>query len=198
MKTNKELTCIWPNLARACEIAMVGNLTVNIIYDTISYPEMPEDFELIKSYYKEIKFEKTADLTVVLCNPQIANGSGEKWEDVKIRAGLVEVKDLELDRTAEQLFKSIAERFKISISKRELILKVSNIIACMDSEKALAAWHVAESFQWAGLQIETTEQSVFSSLDKSKVKDFIDILTDEQVEQVNKYAHKIYNGYKRD
>lgn len=152
----------------------------------------PNDFELIKEYFSGVIFEKSGDISVIIHKPNTNNYDGEKWAEVKKRAESVKVEQLPITRTSEILLANILKRFNVSITKENLILRVANVLACMDSNREIEACHVAESFQYAGLSMGVGECSVFSSLEKDRAKDFIDLLTDEQVKKVNNYLHKLY------
>jgi len=192
MKTN-EYTSAWPTLDRACEVSIVSGCAVNIIYDTIEYPEMPDDFELIKNYFSGVIFAKSGELSVTIHRPpKDVIFNGEKWMDEKKRAESVAVKDLPISHASEAFLKTIIERFGVSISKRETMLKIANVLACMDSNTEIGACHIAESFHYAGMNRGVTECSVFSSMEKSKTADMLDLLDKEQIKKVNGYIRKLH------
>jgi hypothetical protein len=163
------------------------------MYDTIEYPEMPDDFELIKNYFSGVIFAKSGELSVTIHRPpKDVIFNGEKWDDEKKRAESVAVKDLPISHASEAFLKTIIERFGVSISKRETMLKIANVLACMDSNTEIGACHIAESFHYAGMNRGVTECSVFSSMEKSKTADMLDLLDDEQIRKVNGYIRKLH------
>jgi hypothetical protein len=190
---NNELTAAWPCIARACEVALVGGFAVNITYDTTAHPEMPNDFDVIKDYFSGVTFDKSGDITVMAHKPEPrVKFNGEKWSDVKKRAESVRVVELQMTSTSESFFKIIIEQMNMSVSKSNVTLKIANVLACMDCCKEIEPQHIAESFQYSGLGKDVYVCSVFSSLDKMRVKDCIDLLTDEQVKRVENYLHKLF------
>ena len=149
----KNLVGLWVNLSRAYEIALLGNFSLQIVFDK-EYTQGFDDYESIKTFYNDIKFDKDGDLTVEIVKPDYNSKYIEKAEtlsDIRLRVATAKlnIKPCEFKNDGcLALLKTATDRLSFSLSKREKVIEISKVIAQLDGSKLIAAEHIAEAVQY--------------------------------------------------
>ncbi len=149
------LTGVYPNVARAYEIALLGNYSITITYsgDLFNYPQASEDYPAIKRFFEKVLFVTDGDLWVEMPNPKDYNRGlySETLADIHLR--VKKAKDnpepnSEYCEASKELLKNAVNRLHFSLKDVEIINKVSSTIAKLDGEGKILTHHVAEAAQY--------------------------------------------------
>ena len=148
----KNLVGLWTNLSRAYEVAMLGNFSVQIVFDK-EYTEGFDDYENIKSFYNGISFVKEGDLIVKITKPDY-NQKTERFETLndihkRVEKATKNTKPTEFkNNSCDDLLKTATERLYFSLKKREMVIEISKVIAQLDGCKTIEPQHIAEAIQY--------------------------------------------------
>lgn len=190
-----ELTGLYPNLARAYEIALLGGYSIEVFYNTISYEEAPEDIALIMEYFSGVEFKRGGNIRIEICKPKIEMNRNwyESIEHIKDRVeNAVACVPTFLDNSCSTLLKIATERLNLGLKQVLEIKERAEIIARLDMSSAICAAHIAESIQYSyRCDHEISVNSVYDTLDKIQVVDLMDILDAENVTKILNYAKKL-------
>ena len=154
----KTLTGLWPNLARAYEIARLGNFTITVTYQkTSDYVGVHDDYQKIKEFYKDVQFVKSGDIWIELTKPHSYEKlfGYETLGDIHARvekAKKYKLPEDTLDEPSEELLKTAVQRLFFSLKDVEIIHKIAQVIAQLDGESDIRAHHIAEAIHY---QIKT-------------------------------------------
>jgi len=154
----KNIIGIWPNLFRAIEIAKTGNFSISIWFDKQEYPNAESDYQTIKDFCKGFfgNFSKNGDINIELSKPALSFFENEKHfetiEDIKKR--IIKSKQSpspvwKPDIGINSLLKNAIDKLDLSLSRIDLIEKISNVIAQMEFSKIITACHIAEAIQYS-------------------------------------------------
>ncbi len=148
----KNLVGLWANLSRAYEVALLGNFSIKIVFDK-EYIQGFDDYENIKSFYKDVLFCKDGDLTVEIYKPDYTQDriNYETLEDIVDRVNKAKNNPLPSDfknDACNALLKTATERLGFSYSKKEKVIEIAKIIAQLDNSKLIETQHVAEAIQY--------------------------------------------------
>lgn len=167
----KNLIGLWSNLSRAYEIALLGNFSIKVVFDK-NYQEGFDDYETIKSFYKDVVFSKDGDLTLEIYKPDYNQNSNnfEKLSDIIARVDKAK-KNIKPDiiriPSGSALLKSAAEKLSLSISKIEKIKEISGIIAQLDDSDEVLPQHIAEAIQYS--YIDTNDNNYICNAEEKSI-----------------------------
>lgn len=152
MKKSKNLIGLWVNVSRAYEIALLGNFSIQIVFEK-EYTEGFSDYEKIKSFYKGVDFVKNGDLIVEISKPDysIKTERCETIDDIKarVRDAKAHVTPTEFaNNSCDALLKNATNRLSFSLETREKTIEISQVIAQLDGAKKINAWHMVEAIQY--------------------------------------------------
>ena len=153
----KNIIGLWPNLDRAIEIAALGNLSIQVVFQ--DYPEGFKDYETIKNFYNRLNFNlefvgNDGDLRVEIVKPDDyeINHSQYTWEDVNTKIHNTLNNNLfptEYSNIAcITLLNTVTKKLNYSLSEKEHIKKVASIIAKLENSTKIDTVHVAEAIQY--------------------------------------------------
>ncbi len=169
----ENLVGLWPNLSRAYEIALLGKFSIKIVFDK-EYIQGFDDYESIKSFYKDVLFCKDGDITVGIYKPDYSQNriKYETLEDIFGRVNQAKNNSLPTDfinDSCNALLKTATERLGFSFSKREKVIEIAKIIAQLDNSKVIEAQHMAEAIQYnyVAIQYNCVGDTVCIAEDKS-------------------------------
>lgn len=146
MKTPIEL---WLNVSRAYEIALLGNFTMQIVFDK-DYKQGFDDYETVKSFYNDVKFVKDGDLISELYKPDY------RGKAFKTKADIHETVNVARKNPVPTKFKNSScdtylnvatDRLGLSLNQYNKIVEISKIIAQLEGDNLIAVEHVAEAIQ---------------------------------------------------
>jgi hypothetical protein len=148
----KNLVGLWVNLSRAYEIALLGKFSIKIVFDK-EYIQGFDDYESIKSFYKDVLFCKDGDMTVSIHKPDYTQNriNYETLEDILVRVNSAKGNSLPTDFKSDAcntLLKTATDRLGFSHSKKEKVIEIAKIIAQLDNSKLIDVQHVAEAIQY--------------------------------------------------
>jgi len=153
----KELTGLYPTLARAYEIMLVSKteLTLGIVYNEDEYPKAPEDIRILAEYYN-VAFVPNPDITVELYKPPASDmmSGASKFEslhNVKARASEATLNTPplpNLGETERALMKTAIERLGFGLHDVVTIEKISVYIAQLENSKLILPYHIAEAINY--------------------------------------------------
>ena len=151
---------IFANLTRALEVASVGNLSLQLVYDK-NYPQFENDHLLIKSYYEETMglchiFAQNGHIIIEMYRPEYNDLNitrGEDKEEVVKRIKEAKARKtnnpLEFGSSAcDLLLKSAYDKLNFSLYNVQVIKKVAEAIALLDNSSKIQAEHIAEAIQY--------------------------------------------------
>lgn len=148
----ENLVGLWINLSRAYEIALLGNFSIRVVFNK-DYIQGFDDYESIKSFYKDVKFSKSGDLTVEIYKPDYTENkiNYETLTDIRNRVDKAKKNEIPNDfknETCNVLLKTAIERLSFPHSKKESVIRISKIIAQLDNSKFIEPMHLAEAIQY--------------------------------------------------
>ncbi len=146
----KNLTGLWCNVARAYEIALLGNYSIQVVFDK-TYKEGFEDYQTIKEFFNEVPFN-IGGLQVEITKPDYQQKT--QWEektDILARVYAAKMRELPTafkSSGCDHLLKVAAERLNLSFAKVENIKSVAAVIAQLAGSKEIAVEHIAEAIHY--------------------------------------------------
>jgi hypothetical protein len=150
MKT-KNLIGHWVNLSRAYEIALLGSLKIQIVFNK-EYKEGFDDYEYIKKFYQGVEFVKNGDLVVQIYKPEpIAGVDYESIATIKKRVQTARKNNIPTtfkNSSCDLLLQTAKNKLGLSLKQEEHVIKVAQIIAQLDGTKTIDVQHVAEAIQY--------------------------------------------------
>jgi len=153
MKTTKNLIGIWPNLARAVEVAKAGGHSITVVYQE-DYPGAREDYGLIVGFF-DAQFQPNGDIVIEITQPAFDRIPpfirAETLADIEKRieeASKNERPEHVYNETNKCLIKLAYERLHLSVSEVCIIEELAATIAQLDGSKNIQAHHVAEAIQY--------------------------------------------------
>lgn len=174
----KNLISLWVNVSRAYEIALLGNYSIQVVFDK-SYKEGFEDYQAIKEFFNEVPF-KIGGLQVEITKPDYQQDQrSETKADILARVTTAKKRPMPTvfkSSGCEHLLRVASERLSLSLPKIESIKSVAAVIAQLSGSKEIAVEHIAEavhyhsydgegilaesqSLKFGGIIIPLTEQS---------------------------------------
>jgi len=149
------LNGLFPNLARAYEIAKFGNFSITITYSVnpYDYPRANDDYQLLKKFYNDIEFNSNGDLFVEITKPRNYKiEQCEKIIDIHKRIGKARnnkiPKMYENNSATYNLLKNAVEKLNFSCIDVKKIDKIALKIAQLDGTEKIEAQHIAEAIQY--------------------------------------------------
>jgi hypothetical protein len=142
------IIALYPNLARAVEIALVAKVNISIYADK-EYKTAKEDMMAITQYYGQdiLRQGNNPYMYVQIHKPINIFARGETLKDIQDRIKallLTEVKS-DLNDSCRALLKSAWDRINLSLPDINNILHISRAIAFLDKSKEIKVEHVAEA-----------------------------------------------------
>jgi hypothetical protein len=146
----KNLIDYWPNLARAYEVALLGNFTIQIVFKK-DYIQGFDDYECIKQFYKNIKFVKKGDLVVEIYKPDYRiEIESETLQDIHNRVKKAKNNSkpsLKLQNESIQLLNTATDKLSYSLSVRQKVIEIAQVIAQLENSQ-IKPYHIAEAIQY--------------------------------------------------
>lgn len=151
MKTNN-LVGLWPNLSRAYEIALLGNLSLRVVFRD-DYIQAPDDYVRIKKFYKHVAFSADGDITIEILQPDYSAIRRECETRTEITDRVVKAMKKPLPTNIKQdgsdeLLKTAIRRLSFSLPTIEKVNHLAAVIAQLEWSDTICAWHVAEAIQY--------------------------------------------------
>lgn len=188
---------LYPNLGRAYEIALAGELSIDLFYDPETYPDAPKDFKKIKNYFKGVEFKAGGDLKVELCQPdpervsaQLSRWKGEyeTAESIVEKTLTVSVKEMPLSEAGRRLLKIATERLNMGASATQHTKNVASIIQqFLNDKNEIGAEACAEAIQYTGVLDYHNLSSVIVDAEEMTFKEMIFNLSSEEKERVKNF-----------
>ncbi|MEY3501745.1 MAG: Magnesium chelatase, subunit ChlI C-terminal [Bacteroidota bacterium] len=150
---HKNLVGYWLNLARAYEIALLGNNTIQVVFNK-DYKNGFHDYQLIKSFYKDVSFvAENGDIVVGITEPTLF--SNIKFETIDIIHNRVEKarvnsipETFNIKDDVDRLIKVYIERIGTPINRIDNIIKIASTIAQLGKSATIKTEHVGEAIQY--------------------------------------------------
>lgn len=148
----RNLSALWANLSRACEIALLGQFTVQVTFDK-DYVQGFDDYKQIKAFFKGVEFVKDGDLIVEVFKPdyRMKDRRCESWQAVEERVKQCKsfpLPDAVFCNSGQSLFNTAIERLCLSLSQQAKVLAIAQVIAQSAGCKSIKPEHVAEAIQY--------------------------------------------------
>jgi hypothetical protein len=143
---------LWPNLARACEIALLGDFSIQVVFEK-EYRQAFDDYEKIKMFYSKASFKSDGDLIVEIYRPDYEQ-FGRKYETLKdiesrvIKARSNELPDKYNGPACEALLRTATERLGLSLNDIDKVNSTAGVVAQLEGSKDIKPEHVAEAIQY--------------------------------------------------
>lgn len=155
MKTN--LTNMWVGLTRAYEIALLGNFSIRVMFDS-EYTEGFDDYHKIKEFFKGVEFASDGDIIVEITKPKDYSSGigGETLNDILKRVGRVNNNEKPTRFTCvtcDKLLNTATDRLNLSYLDREKAIDIAKVIAQLDESKEIEPVHIAEAIQYVHFSI---------------------------------------------
>lgn len=149
---------LWVNLSRVYEIAKLGGLSIKVVFDK-EYINGFNDYELIKAFYKDVKFCSDGDIIFELTAPEISmypprKNQFETLEDIEKRIEKAKANILPsefLGDSCYSLLKTAVKKLDFSLSDTEKVKEMAGIIAQLDGTKKIQVEHITEAVQYKAL-----------------------------------------------
>jgi hypothetical protein len=150
----KNLVGYWANLSRAYEVALLGGLSLRVVFDK-EYKAGFEDYEQIKEFFKAVAFSGKGALSVTIYKPShdIPENRFEALEAIHKRVEAAKRNELPATfegSACETLLKVATDRLSLSIADRNLILKISGVIGQLSGSECVSVEHLAEAIHYVG------------------------------------------------
>jgi len=148
------LVPLWPNLSRAYEIALLGNFSITIFYYK-DYIASASDYNDIKSFFNDVRFEKEGDLIIDIEQPDpkivVSKRKYETLEEIRARVEKAKNNFLptEYNSATEQLLMTAIQKMKLSVNKKDKTENLAAIIAKLDGSKTILIEHMAEAINYS-------------------------------------------------
>jgi len=139
----------WPNLSRAYEIALLGNLSIRVVFDK-EYISGFGDYELIKEFFSAVQFSSDGDITVHITEP-ILNDRDEQLSDIDKRVSAARKNDIPLafkGDACQSLMKTATQRLNLSVAAQNNVTKIARTVAQLHGTPAICTEHVAEAIHY--------------------------------------------------
>ena len=139
------------NLARAYEIALLGDFSLQIVFKK-DYTSGFEDYKVIKEFYQKVKFSHKGDLLVEIDKPQLNDGI--RYEDIekihqRVEAARKNKKPEQFKNDAcNVLLQTAANRLTFSIEQNDKTIEVAKVISQLDGSSTIEPPHIAEAIQY--------------------------------------------------
>ncbi len=157
MKVN--IAILWPNLARAYEIALAGNLPISLYYDKENYPQATEDFKIkIEPQLNEVEFSFNEGLQVQLCPPEDEAAVLKRLSFFKKQPptieGIIEKNKaftyevLSMSYMAKQLLDKATEKLYLSEGQLIWIGRIATTISQMGGHNVIDVSAMAEAIHY--------------------------------------------------
>lgn len=148
----KNLVGLWVNLSRAYEVALLGNLSIQVVFQK-DYQNGFDDYKQIKSFYKGVNFVEDGDLIVEIHKPDYNDRINyETLQDIQKRVEAAKSRELpqEFSSTScDELLKTGTNRLNYSYTRREKVIEVSKVIAKLEGKPKIEPQHLAEAIQYS-------------------------------------------------
>jgi hypothetical protein len=149
---------LWVNLSRVYEIAKLGGLSIKVVFDK-EYINGFNDYELIKAFYKDVKFCSDGDIIFELTPPEIntypsRKNQFETLQDIEKRIEKAKANVLPTEFNSDSchiLLKTAVNRLNFSLSDTEKVKEIAGIIAQMDGTDKIQVEHIAEAVQYKAI-----------------------------------------------
>lgn len=148
LKNMENLIGCWPNLSRAYEIALLGKLSIRVVFDK-EYISGFEDYELIKEFFSAVKFSSDGEITVEITKPE--PNSRAQLSDIDKRVSEARKNDAPLafkNDACQALMKTAIQRLNLSVATQNNIVKIARIIAQLSGTPAIYTEHMAEAIHY--------------------------------------------------
>jgi len=148
----ENLIGLWPNLSRAYEVALLGGFSISVVFNK-DYINGFDDYKSIKSFYKNVSFEKDGDLIIDINKPRYTQCAIEYETLGDIIKRVSKARDNSQPDTfkgdsCNTLLNTATERLSLSHSKRQSVIEISRVIAQLDDSEVVDTHHLAEAIQY--------------------------------------------------
>ncbi len=147
------LNAIWANLSRVYEIALLGDYSITLLFQKTEYPQVTDDYKVIKETFKDVKFKNNGDLYHVIQPPySYYPKEAESVQDIidrveKARKNPHPLKYL--DDTCHTFLNQTATRLNFGLADVEQIKKTARTIAWLENRRSIEAVDVAEATHYS-------------------------------------------------
>lgn len=153
---NLNLIGYWVYLSRAYEIALLGNFTIQIVFDK-EYTQGFDDYQKIKDFYSKVDFIKDGDLVVEITEPNYDQDLSqyETITDIHLRVENAKKNikpNNKLNDASKLLLKTATQRLNLSLDSREKVIEIATIIAQLEGKDSIRIEHIAEAIQYVVLK----------------------------------------------
>jgi hypothetical protein len=148
------LNGLFVNLSRAYEIALLGGLSIQVVFQK-DYTNGFDDYERIKNFYQGVEFSKSGELVIEITQPEYIK-HGDRFEtlaDIQLRVENAKTNQLPTvfaHSSCDSLLKTATERLNFSLHDVEKVKQISGVIAQLDGSENIRVEHVAEAIQYRG------------------------------------------------
>lgn len=143
---------LWPNFSRAVEIAILGNYSISVYYDS-DYKSGAEDYQFIKEKLKGVfeSFSPSGDIIVSIHAPKFPLRNVETLQDIlnRVQTYPTALPKLELDSGSEALLVNAQNRLGLGINKVGNVQRLAVTIAQMDRASVTRCEHIAEAINYS-------------------------------------------------
>lgn len=153
MRNNVNLIGYWVNLSRAYEIALLGDFSIQIMYD-MEYNAI-NDYKLIKEFFNRCTFCFSGDLIVKIYRPQnlvgLKRGQFETIKDINKRVENAKRNTIPTEydsKSCEQLLKVAIDRLDLDLKTIGNIERIAKVISQLEGTEKIQAQHLAEAIQY--------------------------------------------------
>lgn len=152
-KTVKNLIGLFVNIARAYEVAKLGNFSIRIVFDK-EYLQGVKDYKEVVNFFSDVKFAADGDIIVQMYKPDYSTKvkAYETLEDINKR--ILKAQEREFtpyefkNEDCEKLLKTATNRLDFNLTDIEKIRKIAGIIAKLAGVNYVEAQHIAEAIQY--------------------------------------------------
>lgn len=142
---------LWPSFSRAVEIAIVGNYSISVYYES-AYKSGADDYQFIKEKLKGVfeNFSPNGDITISIHAPKFPLRNVETLQDIlnRVQTYPTALPKLELDSGSEALLLTAQNRLGLGITKVDNVQRLAVTIAQMDRASVTRCEHIAEAIQY--------------------------------------------------
>jgi uncharacterized protein YfkK (UPF0435 family) len=151
INNSENLVGRWVNLARAYEIALLGNLSIQLMFPP-DYKPWNKDYQVIKDFYNLITFKSEGDLIVSINPPDYFDKvEYETLADIHDRVASAKSNDIPYKLTPHSLdmLNHAITKLELSSLERDHIIKVAKIIAQLEDVRTVHPNHIGEAVIYA-------------------------------------------------
>jgi hypothetical protein len=160
----KNLIAIYPNVARAYEIARATSNIWTLYYDKEEYPNGHEDCRMLTNFFNIASISDYNSIKVHVSRPVANTVVGqikgyETIEEINKRVELREANKLssfDLGENSKSILKTAYERLNLTAAQIFWAERISAIIAKLDNKKLIEPIHVAEALNYVRVPEEYT------------------------------------------